>query len=143
MTARTYDIPMDKESYDVLRKALTNNIFFSEYKYRLDYDDDFQQAHIRCRDNDLIEQTNDSYIISGKDAVFWMHPCLHFIDKKTGEIRKEYPHTHIHYCYHLVERIMRVYGDDEKDFLYDETKRHIRDRIEAEANGYLWVPDDI
>ena len=140
MTTRTYDIPMQRVTYDILREALTDSIFFSEHKYRLDYDEDFQQAHIRCRDNDLIEQTNDSFIISG---IEWGHPCLHFIDKKTGEIRKVYPHTHIPYCYHLVEGIVRVYGDDEKDFLYDETKRHIRDKIEAEAHGYLWVPDDI
>ena len=140
MTTRTYDIPMQRVTYDILREALTDSIFFSEHKYRLDYDEDFQQAHIRCRDNDLIEQTNDSYIITG---IEWDHLCLHFIDKKTGEIRKLFPHTHIPYCYHLVEGIVRVYGDDEKDFLYDETKRHIRDKIEAEANGYLWVPDDI
>ena len=125
----TYNIPMDKESYEILKEGLMH-MLAARFRYKIDYDEDFQQAHIWCRDGEWIEQTQNEYIITDRRGT-----DIYFINKQNGKLDEIYCHR-LSKCSGLVDGITRVYGDYNKDFIYDQLKVYIRALADNE-DGYF------
>ena len=113
----TYNIPMDKDSYELFKEALMKRT-----GYRIDYDEDFQQAQICSRYGDWIEQTQKEYIITNRYG-----SKIYFINKQTGKLTKQKCGRFVALFMDLDDGIKRVYGDYEKDFIYDDLKEYLRE----------------
>ena len=112
----TYDIPMDEMRYQILEKSFKD----LGSSYQIDYDEDFQQAHICCVDGDWLEQTPDCYIFTERRGL-WRY----IINKRTGEINELFDHG-LGDKTDLTPGIKRVYGNYDRDFIDDNLKEWIR-----------------
>ena len=125
----TYDIPMDEMRYQILEKSFKDLGGI----YQIDYDEDFQQAHICCVDGDWLEQTPDWYIFTERRGL-WRY----IINKRTGAINELSDHG-INDKTDLTLGIKRVYGNYDRDFIDDNLKAWIRwedDEVEAMFNDH-------
>ena len=112
----TYDIPMDEMRYKTLEESFKD----LGSSYQIDYDEDFQQAHICCVDGDWLEQTPDWYIFTERRGL-WRY----IINKRTGAINELSDHG-LGDKTDLAPGIKRVYGNYDRDFIDDNLKEWIR-----------------
>ena len=115
----TYDIPMDEMRYQILEKSFKD----LGSSYQIDYDEDFQQAHICCVDGDWLEQTPDCYIFTERRGL-WRY----IINKSTGEISDSSPYRINDDIAKdtFADALNRVYGTYDRDFIDDELKGYLR-----------------
>ena len=115
----TYDIPMDEMRYKILEESFKD----LGRSYQIDYDEDFQQAHICCVDGDWLEQTPDCYIFTERRGL-WRY----IINKRTGEINESsiYRITDTSAKDTFADALNRVYGTYDRDFIDDELKGYLR-----------------
>ena len=124
----TYDIPMTETQYELLKESFKDFSYLRDYT--IDYDEDFQQAHICCNDDAWLEQTNDEYIFTRRGSnMLYVKRCI--INKRTGEAR-ELPIRTINSSYWndiqaLAKGLKRVYGTYNKDFISDELKHTMKE----------------
>ena len=128
----TYDIPMDKITYDnimrsrhdLITRYLTDNI----PPIDIEYDEDLQIATFNSYGLPfLLEQTSDYIIIIIDNCDTF--PPYYFINKKTGEYSMYKPDSIS--PGELVDGLVRVYGKTEDelmetDFIPDKLKRYLR-----------------
>ena len=128
----TYDIPMDEMRYKTLEESFKD----LGSSYQIDYDEDFQQAHICCVDGDWLEQTPDCYIFTERRGL-WRY----IINKRTGEINESniYRIDEDTAKDTFADALNRVYGTYDRDFIDDNLKEWIRwedDEVEAMFNDH-------
>ena len=117
-----FDIPMTKTQYEILKESFEDVILRDDFT--IDYDEDFQQAHICCNDA-WLEQTHDEYIFTerGFTVKFVMR---YIINKRTGEVSEQCIKTINSRDWHDIEALAkglkRVYGTYNKDFISDKLK---------------------
>ena len=111
-----HDIPMTKTQYEILKESFKDVLL--RYDFTIDYDEDFQQAHICCISGALLEETANEYIFREE---IWSGLI---IDKRTGEIFELEPD--VREFWHLASGIKRVYGNYDRDFISDELKDYLR-----------------
>ena len=110
-----FDIPMTKTQYEILKESFEDVLLRG---VTIDYDEDFQQAHIHCINGALLEERPDVYIFIG--GIYWRI----IIAKRTGILYEMEPN--IRDSQNLASGIKRVYGNYDRDFIDDELKDYLR-----------------
>ena len=135
----TYDIPMDKITYDTINKhnesikQIIKNDWSAESRFillpcHISYDEDLQIATFNNYGLPfLLEQTSDYIIIIIDNCDTF--PPYYFINKKTGEYSRHKPDSI--FPDELVDGLVRVYGQTERqlmeaDFIPDNLKRYLQ-----------------
>ena len=133
----TYDIPMDKITYDNIMRSrhdlITRYLTDDIPPIHIEYDEDLQIATFNNY-NGLpfwLEQTS-CYIIIIVKKNWDTFPPYYFINKKTGEYSRHKPDSI--FPGELVDGLVRVYGKTEDelmetDFIPDKLKPQIQMRI--------------
>ena len=111
-----FDIPMTKTQYEILKESFEDDLL--RFDFTIDYDEDFQQAHIHCISGALLEERPNEYIFIGR--LYWRNR----IDKRTGIVYEVSPN--IRDSQQLASGIKRVYGNYDRDFIDDELKDYLR-----------------
>ena len=136
----TYDIPMDKITYDTINKHnqslrhVIKNDWSTVFRFiplpcHIEYDEDLQIATFNSYGFPfLLEQTSDYFIII-IDNYCYTVPPYYFINKKTGECSMCKPDRIS--PGELEDGLVRVYGKTEDelmetDFIPDKLKRYLQ-----------------
>ena len=131
----TYDIPMDKITYDNIMRSrhdlITRYLTEDIPSVHIEYDEDLQIATFNNYGLPFwLEQTSCYIIIVINN---WdTFPPYYFINKKTGECSKHKPDSIS--PSQLVDGLVRVYGKTEDelleaDFIPDKLKRYLQELI--------------
>ena len=117
----TYDIPMTETQYKLLKESFKD--ISPSFEYTIDYDEDFQQAHICCDDGAWLEQTHEEYIFTERRGC-WRN----IINKRTGEVSVVFIYTFdkARAKDSFAEGLNRVYGTYDRDFISDELKSYLK-----------------
>ena len=131
----TYDIPMDKITYDNITRnfhdLITRHLIYDLPYVHIEYDEDLQIATFSHYASPFsLEQTSCYIIIISNN--YDELPQYYLINKKTGECRRHKPDSI--FPDELIDGLLRVYGKTEDelmetDFISDKLKSKIQIRI--------------
>ena len=120
-----YDIPMTETQYELLKESFKDFSFID--RYTIDYDEDFQQAHICCNDGAWLEQTHDEYIFTSGFSMKFV--IRYIINKRTGKVDelliRKINSSDWSDMETLANGLKRVYGTYNKDFISDKLKHRM------------------
>ena len=131
----TYDIPMDKITYDNIMRSrhdlITRHLTYNIPPIDIEYDEDLQIATFNSYGLPFSLEQTSYYIIIIIDNCDEFPP-YYFINKKTGECSKHKPDSIS--PSQLVDGLVRVYGKTEDelmetDFIPDKLKRYLQELI--------------
>ena len=128
----TYDIPMDKITYDNIMRSrhdlITRDLIDDLPAVHIEYDEDLQIATFSHYASTLSLEQTSCYIIiitNNYDEL----PQYYLINKKTGECRRHKPDRI--FPDELIDGLLRVYGKTEDelmetDFISDKLKPYLQ-----------------
>ena len=144
----TYDIPMDKITYDNITRSfhdlITRDLIDDLPAVHIEYDEDLQIATFsRYASPFSLEQTSCYIIIIRND--YDELPQYYLINKKTGECRRHKPDSI--FPDELVDGLVRVYGQTESqlleaDFIPDNLKRYLKELLWEREFEDAWRDDE-
>ena len=129
----TYDIPMDKITYDNIMRSrhdlITRYLTEDIPSVHIEYDEDLQIATFDSYGLPFWLEQTSCYIIIIVKKNWDTFSQYYFINKKTGEYRRHKPVSI--FPSELVDGLVRVYGQTERqlmeaDFIPDNLKRYLQ-----------------